>query len=252
MTATLRQLLPESRELESGEAYARLGLSDLAPADRPYLVANMVASVDGNATLGGKSSGISNELDRELFHTLRTQADAVMAGTNTIEKENYGALVRDPKRREQRVALGLEPAPVAVTINRSLELPLGAPLFTDPDSRIFVITNSEAEPPDCPAEIVTVCTPGEAIDFGLALTRLRTEHGIRSILLEGGPTLLGVIVAAGLLDELFLTISPLLAGGGPGPTIVEGPALPEPAGLGLKSAMAGEGSLFLRYGVERG
>ena len=211
----------------------------------------MVSSVDGRATLAGKSGGVSSDNDRELFHELRTQVDAVMAGTTTIATENYGPLVRSDELRERRLALGLTPSPVAITATRSLALPVDAPLLQDPDSTLIVLTNSDASAPEARAKLELLRTPGESIDFGAAFERLRRDHGIATILLEGGPTLLGAVVVAGLLDELFLTISPLAAGSGDGPAIIEAAGLPEPARLELRSALESEGSLFLRYAVSR-
>jgi len=252
LSAKLRQLLPDNREIGADQAYAGLGLAELAPGNRPYVIANMVSSADGNATLEGKSSGISSDIDRQLFHTLRTQVDAVMAGTRTIGLERYGPLSPNPQRRARRTELGLAERPSAITVTRTLDLPLDAPLFADPGSKVFVITNCELPVPECPAEVIVLRTPGEAVDFGAAFETLCTDHGVRSILLEGGPTVLGMILSVGLLDELFLTVSPLIAGGGPGPTIVEAAPLPRPAALILKSAIAADSSLFLRYAVEHG
>jgi riboflavin-specific deaminase-like protein len=242
----LRELFPAGgRKLDARQAYGDLGLAQLGSGSRPYVIANMVSSVDGSATLAGKSAGISSDSDRNLFHELRTQVDAVMAGTTTIGKESYGPLVRNDELRERRIAAGLAPSPVAVTATRSMALPLDAPLLRDPGSRLFVLTNSDAPAPDVEAQLEIVRTAGETIDFGAAFERLQSEHGIGTILLEGGPTLLGAILAAGLLDELFLTITPLIAGPG-GPRVIEGHS---PAGLELKSVLEEQGSLFLRYVV---
>lgn len=96
----MEELYPERRQIEPSEAYANLNLSELAPPDRPYVIANMIVSVDGRATLAGRSGGLGNEADRTVFLDLRTQTDAVMAGTATIAIEGYGPLVRSPERRE--------------------------------------------------------------------------------------------------------------------------------------------------------
>lgn len=246
---SLQQLFPQAANVDPESAYGDLRLQELASPDRPYAVANMVSSADGKATLSGKSGGLSNQVDRRLFHLLRAQVDAVMAGTTTIEKEKYGPLVRDRALRERRRQLGLEPIPYLVTATRTMSLPVDAPLFQDAETRAIVITNSEREPPDCPAQLLIIRTAGKTIEFRDAFRELRSKYGIRSMLVEGGPTLLGTLIAMGQIDELFLTISPLIAGGGPGPTIVEGPPPPEPRQLELKSVLSDSGSLFLRYGL---
>lgn len=243
----MEQLYPERRPLEAGDAYRNLGLAELAPPDRPYVIANMVASVDGRATLGGRSGGLGNDTDHELFLDLRTQTDAVMAGTATLAIERYGPLIRSAARREQRRALGLEETPAAVTATRSMELPVQVPLFQDPDSRIIVLTSSERPPPPCPATLFAERVGDGAIDLVAGMKRLREAHGIRSLLLEGGPTLLAAMTAAGVVDELFLTGSPTLVGSSDQPAILEGPALEEPIELELVSLLRDGSYLFARY-----
>ena len=248
MTA-LEQLYPQRRELPAADAYGDLGLSERAPADRPYVIANMVASVDGRATLQGRSGSLASEADKQIFLDLRTQTDAIMVGPATIAVENYGPLIKSDERRERRRARGLDPLPLAVTVTRSMELPLQAPLFQDPGSRIVVLTNSDRDPPPCPAQLIVERIPGDPIDIVAGLGRLRSAHGVRSLLHEGGPTLLGSVTAVGALDELFLTRSPKLVGSGEGPTILEGSAPDRPLSLELLSLMREDAFLFLRYAV---
>ena len=208
----------------------------------------MVTTADGRATLAGRTQGISSETDRDLFHTLRTQVDAVMVGTATIALEGYGPLARRPEVRSRRAALGLAEVPLAVTASRSLELPVDAPLFRDPESRIVVLTNSDREAPSCDAQLVVERFPGEDLDLAAGAERLRSVHGVRAMLHEGGPTLLGAMLAPGLVDELFLTISPMLVGGGE-PSVVEGTALARPRRFEVLSVLAHESYLYLRYAI---
>jgi riboflavin-specific deaminase-like protein len=242
----LRRLYPEPEPVSPEEAYAALALTDRARGDRPYVLANMVATVDGRATVAGRTKQISSDADRALFHALREQVDAVMVGPATIAIERYGPLVRDPERRRRRTEPGLAPVPLAVTASRSLELPVDTPLFQDPDAHIVVLTNSDREAPPAPAQVTIERFEGE-LDLVRGLETLRREHGVRTVLLEGGPTLLGAMFDAGAVDELFLTLAPLIVGGGPEVGLVEGAALPEPLGLGLSSVLEDEGYLFLRY-----
>jgi riboflavin biosynthesis pyrimidine reductase len=247
----LEQLFPQQRELPVEQAYGELRLSERARDDRPYVVANMVASVDGRATLSGRSGSLANEADKQIFLDLRTQVDAVMAGPATIGIENYGPLIKSDERKQRRRARGLEPVPLAVTVSGSMELPVLSPLFQDPGSRIVVITNSERPPPPCAAELIVERIPGDTVDIVAGLGRLRSAHGVRSLLHEGGPTLLGSVTACGALDELFLTRSPSLVGGGDEITILEGAAPEQPLSLELVSLMREGGYLFLRYAVAR-
>jgi riboflavin biosynthesis pyrimidine reductase len=248
----LEQLFPERRSLEPAEAYADLGLAELGPPGRPYVIANMICSADGRATLEGRTEQLSSETDRRLLGELRGQVDAVMAGTRTIAIERYSPLARAPERREQRRRQGLEPVPLAVTATRTMDLPIDAPLFQDPESRVVVLTNSNRQPPPSRAAVTVERVPGAGLDLGAGLERLRTGHRVRSLLLEGGPTLLAAMVRAGLVDELFLTVGARLAGGGREPTILEGATSTEPVGLTLRSAMRDGSYLFLRYELSAG
>jgi riboflavin biosynthesis pyrimidine reductase len=208
----------------------------------------MVTAADGRASLAGRTQGISNDTDRELFHTLRTQVDAVMVGPATIALERYGPLARRPEVRRRRAELGLAEVPLAVTASRSLELPVDAPLFEDPEARIVVLTNSEREVPPCAAQVIVERIPGPELDLAAGAERLRTTHGVRALLHEGGPTLLAAMLEPGLVDELFLSVSPMLVGGGE-PSVVEGTAFEAPRQLELRSVLAHESFLFLRYAL---
>jgi riboflavin-specific deaminase-like protein len=230
------------------EAYGSLGLIDRALPGRPHIVANMIETADGRATFEGRTEQISSETDRALFHSLRAQVDAVMVGTATIALERYGPLARRPEVRRRRAELGLAAVPLAVTASRSLELPADAPLFADPESRIVVLTNSDREPPPCAAQLIVERIPGEELDFTAGMERLRIVHGVRAMLHEGGPTLLAAMLAPGLVDELFLTVSPMLVGGGE-PSVVEGTAFEQPRNLQLVSVLRHEDFLYLRYAL---
>jgi riboflavin biosynthesis pyrimidine reductase len=230
------------------EAYGSLGLVDRAHPDRPYAVANMVMSADGRGTRDGRTEGISSDTDRDLFHALRAQVDAVMVGTGTIALEGYGPLARRPEVRRRRAELGLSEVPLAYTVSRSMELPADTPLFSDPASRIVVATNSDREPPPCAAQLTVERIPGDDIDLVAAAERLRSRHGVRAMLLEGGPTLLAATLAVGLVDELFLSVAPLLVEGAE-PSLLEGTAFERPPALELMSVLEHESFLYLRYRI---
>ncbi|MGH4012836.1 MAG: dihydrofolate reductase family protein [Pseudonocardiaceae bacterium] len=248
----LRRLLPEPGIVTAVEALDGLAFADLAPADRPYVVLNMVATADGAATVAQRTAPISNAADRQLFHELRAQVDAVLVGAGTVRTECYGRLVRDPQRRERRVARGLASDPLAVIVSNSLRLPADLPLLADPHSRVVVITANDAELPGCAAEVSYLrSSPGHELDLAAMLARLRTEYGVRSVLCEGGPILNASLLPAGVIDELFLTIAPTLAGSAGARTIVDRAPLPEPIGLGLVWLLESEGQLFARYALRR-
>jgi riboflavin biosynthesis pyrimidine reductase len=212
------QLLhPERKPTSPPELASGLRLGDKAPPDRPYLAVNMVSSLDGKATIDWRTRGLSTELDRELFHHLRTQADAVMVGAGTVRNERYGRMAKSD-----------------------------LPLLNEPEQRVLIATGSDATLPGLGAQ-VEYARVGD--DLQLLAARLREDHDIRSVLCEGGPTLNSYLLAAGLVDELFLTLNPKLAGGAAALTIVAGRELVEPAELELVSTAEGGGDLFTRWRV---
>jgi riboflavin biosynthesis pyrimidine reductase len=208
----------------------------------------MVATADGRATLGGRTRGISSDVDRDLFHMLRTQVDAVMVGTGTIALERYGPMARRREVRDRRAALGLPEIPLACTVSRSMELPVDTPLFSDPGSRIVVLTNSDRDPPPCAAQLEVERLAGADVDLVAGAERLRRRHSVRAMLLEGGPTLLAATLSVGLVDELFLCLSPMLVGSDE-PTLLQGTALERPRRLELVSMLEDESFLYLRYRI---
>jgi len=243
----LEQIFPTRRELKVAEAYGGLRLAERAPQGRPYVVANMITTADGRAALGGRTEAISSDTDRQLFLELRTQVDAVLVGTATVAIEGYGPLIRSQERRDRRRAQGLEPTPLAVTATRTMELPVQAPLFRDEGSRIVILTNSDRDPAPAAATLVVERLPGEELDLLAGMERLRANHGVRALLLEGGPTLLAAMLGAGVVNELFLTLAAKLAGTGEGPTVLEGAPLAKPLALTLESLMKDDSYLFARY-----
>jgi riboflavin-specific deaminase-like protein len=203
-------------------------------AGRPYVVLNMAASVDGRAAVGGRSAPLTSPADRALFHELRARADAVMAGATTARVERYRPF-REP-------ALG-------VFVSGSLDLPADLPILQDPAARVAIITRSPDSLPAVAADVTYLRQRGE--ELTPALEALHAEHGVRSLLCEGGPHLNDSLLREGLVDELFLCVAPLVAGDSSQPAGVEGLALPAPVGLSLVSLHEAEGSVFLRYRVQQ-
>jgi riboflavin-specific deaminase-like protein len=242
----LQLLYPERRPTDPAELASGLRLGDKAPPDRPYLVLNMVSSLDGKATIDWRTKGLSTELDRQLFHHLRTQADAVMVGAGTCRVERYGRMAKSDELREKREREGLAREPLAVIVSARLDLPADLPLLNEPEQRVVIATGSDATLPDL-GDQVEYARTGD--DLPLLMARLREDHGVRSVLCEGGPTLNSHLLAAGLVDELFLTLNPKLAGGASALTIVAGRELVEPAELELVSVAEGGGDLFTRWRV---
>jgi riboflavin-specific deaminase-like protein len=241
------QLLhPERRSTSPAELASGLRLGDKAPAGRPYLVLNMVSSLDGKAAIDWRTKGLSTELDRELFHHLRTQTDAVMVGAGTVRIERYGRIAKSDELRDKREREGLARDPLAVIVSGRLDLPADLPLLNEPEQRVLIATGSDATLPGLGDQVEYVRV-GD--DLPLLMARLREAHGVKSVLCEGGPTLNAHLLAANLVDELFLTLNPKLAGGAAALTIVAGRELVEPAELELVSVAEGGGDLFTRWGL---
>jgi riboflavin biosynthesis pyrimidine reductase len=228
----LRRLFPDPGVTTDTAFADALGLGALAPPGRPYLVLNMVASVDGRAALTGRTEALSSPADKAVFFALRASVDAVLVGTGTLRAERYGRIIRREERRAERVGRGLAPEPLALVLSRTGDVPRDIPLFQDPDARPLVLCGDEAEP-------------------RRALEHVHAEHGVRSVLCEGGPHLNAGLLSAGVVDELFLTVSPLLAATPEVLTIVADAGLHEPVVVDLVSILEAGGMLFLRYRVRR-
>lgn len=247
----LRRLHPDPATVDSAELLRDLGLAARAHADRPWLITNFATTADGRATLDGRSGAIGDDGDMEIFRRLRTQVDALLVGTRTLGVERYGRAVRRPELRATREAIGLAPEPLFAVVSRSGELPLEIPLFAEPEARIVVFTTPDAPEPDCAAQVELVRLGPAELTVTSAVRRLRADYGVRSVLCEGGPTLMGALLHEDLVDELFLTLAPQLAGGGTAPSLSSGPTLADPAVLELVWALERAGSLYLRYAIRR-
>ncbi|MEU9792257.1 pyrimidine reductase family protein [Streptomyces sparsogenes] len=245
-------------ELAEAYAYPDLpGLADLpgpeAGPGRPagvWLRANMVSSLDGAAHHEGRSQPLSSAADMRIFGVLRGLADAVVVGAETVRREGYRpARAREPFAA-RRAAEGRPPVPAIAVISASMDLDFSLPLFTEPLVPTVVLTGAQA-----PAERlaaaraagaeVVLAGEGTRVDPARVVAAL-AERGLTRLLTEGGPKLLGQFAAAGVLDELCLSLAPLLTAGDAA-RIVNGPGLVEPERFTLASVLEDAGFLFTRY-----
>ena len=245
----MRQLLPTpSGELTDDDLLAAYAV----PAGPgPHVRVNFVASADGAAWLDGRSGGLSSPADKRVFALLRDLADVVLVGAGTVRTEGYSYPGFSDERRARRRALGLAELPTFAVVSGSLDLDPTSRLFTGAPVRTVVLTSAQAPPYRRAAldPVADVIAAGEErVDLALGVDAL-VARGLTRILSEGGPVLLGGLVAAGALDELCLTVAPLLAGPGAG-RIVAGPAR-LPVGLRVLRLLSEDGSLFTRYAVDR-
>jgi riboflavin biosynthesis pyrimidine reductase len=222
----MRRLLPDPGPTTVAEQLEGYRPWEEAGEERPLVGMNFVATVDGRATIEGRSGPIGSDADTEMLVGLRTRFEAVMIGAGTMRVERYGPM-----------------KPLVVLVSGRLDLPWDAPLFGE-GGEVLIFTAAETEPPDTPASVEVVRHEG-AVDLTEAMRHLRRERGIRALLSEGGPHLHEQMQADGLVDDLFLTIAPKLSGG-EAPRIVEGP-LPGVVDLELAWLLEEDGELFARY-----
>ncbi len=244
--ALVRQLHPVSRDIDPGDIYADVAFPALP--DRPYLALNFVTSVDGRVTVDGRASGLGSVVDRAVMRQLRARADALLVGAGTVRAEAIDPRV-PPELAQAREASGRPPQPLLILITASAALPDRKFLHLR-DVRKLVLTVGSADVVSLrrtAPDIEIVVLSDNCIELPDAMRYLRSR-GVASVVCEGGPTLAGGLVAAGLVDELFVTVAPALVGG-PGLRLIESPLgvslgkIP----LDLVSAYEQNAELFLRY-----
>jgi riboflavin-specific deaminase-like protein len=246
LTGKATRLYPlPPREMPAGEIYADLELPPPIGHDhsRPYVIVNMVSSIDGKSTLRGGAAGLGDEADRQTMRNLRAKADAVMVGAGTL--------------RSERISLGLDepadrPQPLAVVATATGDVPLECNLILHECQQVLLLSpeNISVSPDMRARQLRIPCDPSGSVDLRQAMKRLKSRHAVDLLLVEGGPSLNHAFISRGLADELFLTLAPKLLGGegSESLTILGGDPLPpeaSPAKL-LSAHLAGD-ELFLRY-----
>lgn len=213
--ATARRLEPDPAEPELVSLYA--------PPSSPWLRANMISTLDGAATgADGRSGSINGDADLRVFEVLRSLADVVLVGAGTARAEGYGPLRTAPGLLPGRTARGQAPHPALALVTARGAVP-DALLRTEPEDAPYVVTVAGSPgladlrrllPPD------RLLVHDDEVDLARAVHELG-DRGLAQVLAEGGPSLLGDLLAAGLVDELCLTTSPVVVGG-PAPRVVNG------------------------------
>jgi riboflavin-specific deaminase-like protein len=242
-------LWPNDGEIDDTELRR---LYDYPPEpDRPWVQVNFVSSLDGSVSVAGKSHGLSGPADKKVFALGRTLADVVLVAAGTAIAEGYHGVraVEGEGRAELRRALGLAPLPPIAVVTRSCSVPVDSPLLTDAEVPTIVLTTSSAPAErrnalaDAGADVVV--TGADDVHLPTAMRAL-DERGLRRVTCEGGPRLFGAMIAADLVDQLCLTVSPLLAGGDGG-RIAVGPFPSAPRDMALASVLRDDDFLMLRY-----
>lgn len=232
---------PSPVPLDDAALAARYGRTD-----RPHLRVNFVTSVDGAVTVDGYSAGLSGEPDKRVFGLLRMLCDGLVVAGGTMRHERYRPIRLDERRRAWRREHGLPQYPTLVVVSGSLNLDPAQAAFVDAPVRPVVLTHAAATAPPGLAEVADVVECGDdRVDLTAGLAELR-RRGLGQLLCEGGPHLFGALTAADLVDEVCLTLAPLLAGPGPG-RITAGKPSPV-RHLPLRHVLAAaDGGLLLRY-----
>ena len=225
------------------------GAGDADGAGRPWVRANMIESADGAATVDGLSGGLGGSADHEIFGLLRALAGVILVGAGTARAEAYRPARATPRWAALRAGRPGTP-PIAVLSGRLDLDPEGPLLAAAPAAARTIVITSESAPADQRAQIARhadVIIGGEHEVTAAAAVSALAGQGYREILAEGGPHLLGQLAAAGLIDELCVTISPVLAGG-PAGRIIQGPASRPASRLALAHVLADDdGYLLCRY-----
>ncbi|ADB34186.1 bifunctional deaminase-reductase domain protein [Kribbella flavida DSM 17836] len=233
-------------ELTEAEVIAAYQVADRSV---PHLRCNFVTSIDGAMEVEGKSKALSGAADQEIFGKLRMLSDVVLVGAGTVRIEGYRPLRLSAARREWRRAQGLPENPTLAIVSSRLDLDPASPFLAEAPVRpiVFTHTASPLDAREALAEVADVVVCGRAGVDLRAVMKTLVERGLPQVLSEGGPHLLGALTAADLVDEMCLSLAPVLAGPGSG-RITAGPTATAIRSFALRSLLAGDdGFLFFRY-----
>ncbi|HZQ59518.1 MAG TPA: pyrimidine reductase family protein [Acidimicrobiales bacterium] len=242
----MRALLPVARDdVDLLEAYATPDRQG-----RPFVRCNMISSVDGAIAVHGRSGALGGPADRIVFAALRSLADVVVVGAGTARAEGYGPVRLSDDLRRARAGRGQPPVPPIAVVTRSAQLDWSSPLFADAEQRPIIVTTADANPGEIARAraVADVVEAGaDEVDLASAVTQL-ASRGYTNVLAEGGPGINAQLVAARLVDELCLTLSPSIVAG-TGPRILAGDELPVPLSLRTVHLLEQDGYLFGRFAV---
>jgi len=218
------------------------------PDDRPWLVVNFVCSADGAVEVGGTAAGLTNPADRKVYPLSSDLADVRLVGGRTAVVEGFRGVRPGDQDAELRARHGLAPIPPIAVVTSGRTLPADAPVITDTITPTVVLTCEAADPDlrrawaDAGADVIVAGTG--SVDLTVARAAL-ADRGLRRVHCDGGPHLFGALLAAGVVDELRLTVAPLLVAGAAGRIAAGAPLDPE--SLRLASVLTEDDSLLLRY-----
>lgn len=219
----------------------------------PWIALGMVSSVDGASSRTGRTAGLGGEADALAFRRLRDACDVILVGAGTVRDEDYGPAVPDEGRRRARVERGLAPVPRLVVVTASARLGADHRLFSGDRGagRPVIIAPAIVDDAcrdrlEALTDVAEVHRVGGDRIAGQDIVAVLTTIGARGVLCEGGPTLAGVLVADDLVDEVFVTLAPVLLAGGAA-RIVSSSDETGPLDLALVELWEAGSELLLRY-----
>ena len=242
----MHRLLPQPvAEVDTDDVYR-----DSRPVvdGRPWLMMNMISTIDGATEIGGVSGPLGGPADKDVFGTIRTLPDVILVGSTTAVAERYTPPSSSVSTKARRLSNGAWPVARVAVVSSKLNFDLALPLFNRPDQRPIVVTTEDADPAGLRRVAqhadVLQCGTG-TVDFSKALTQMATL-GAKVVLSEGGPSVNGALTAEGLVDEILVSVSPLVGGGASG-GIIRGAILEQPQEFVLRHVLTEDHYLFLRY-----
>lgn len=234
---------PWSVLTEAGDPF-----SQSADEDIPAICVNMVMSVDGATTIAGRVGALTGPTDQRLLRRLRAEVDAVLVGARTVRVEGYGSLLT-PDERLRRTRDQRTPEPLLCVVSGRMSLPEDSPALGESPSPVVFLTASRDPLPPAARPVTAIrsadgAPPSATLRLRPLLRRLRAEFGVERIVCEGGATLNAALFAEDLVQELFVSLSPLLAQEAVSPRLLAGGA---PVALELAGHAACDDFVFLRY-----
>ncbi len=223
------------------------------PLDRPWVKVNFIASLDGAASVQGKSGGLGDANDKRIFKLGRQLCDVILVGSATAVTERYRGVKLAEVIGVDRAALGLAPVPTIAIVTKTCSIEPTALVITDTEVQPIIYTSTSAPESrraavaEAGADVVTVGS--DEVDLQALVDDLG-KRGLLRVDCEGGPRLFGSMIAAELVDELCLSVAPLLTSGDSG-RIAVGEFPPAPLRMHLRSVLHGDDMLLLRYTRDR-
>ncbi|MFV1991821.1 MAG: dihydrofolate reductase family protein [Acidimicrobiales bacterium] len=213
----------------------------------PWVMANMVTSIDGASAADGTSGGLGGPGDQTVFKAIRDLSDVIIVGSSTAAVENYHPPLPNKARQTRRTNNGAAPGPVVALVSKSLKMDPLSKLFSDDKQRPIIITpeSADTERINQLGDVAEMIVVGGDQVTPRAASQALFDRGYYVQLIEGGPRLLGQFLQAQIIDEFFVTLAPKLVGG-PSPRIAVGSGSTNTP-MELASVLQDGDELYLRY-----